>query len=123
MKKKAWMMGVMGLLIGVSVQALAADDAGVVADNLKAALSPIMEFSTAAIFFTGFMLVGIGSFMIWRLGRHQGMHSPATVFLCLAGIFAGALMVYQSTVVGVGGATLFGDSGGDVTIDGTTQVQ
>ena len=57
------------------------------------------------------------------LGRHQGMHSPATLFSCIAAVVAGSLMVYHSTVVGVGGATLFGSSSNDVTVEGTVEVR
>jgi hypothetical protein len=32
-------------------------------------------------------------------------------------------MVYHSTVVGVGGATIFGDSNDDVSIEGTVEVR
>ena len=120
MKTLRW---IMPLFAGVSVTALAADPLGVVATNIHGNLDETMKLSTAVVFFTGFMLVGIGAFLIWRMGRHQGMHAPATLFTCLLGIVAGALMVYHSTVVGVGGATMFGSSSNDVTIEGTTQVE
>lgn len=103
--------------------ALAADPLGVIATNIHGNLDETMKLATVLVFFTGFILVGIGVFLIWRMGRHQGMHAPATLFTCLAAVIAGVLMVYHSTVVGVGGATIFGDSGGDVTIEGTVEVK
>ena len=110
------------LLAGASV-AVAAEPLGTIADNVRGNLDETLKLGTAVVFVIGFLLVGVGCFLIWRMGRHQGMHSPATLFTCLAAAIAGALMVYHSTVVGVGGATLFGSSGNDVTIEGTVEVQ
>ena len=110
-------------LLAPVVPALAADPLGVIATNIHGNLDETMKLATVLVFFTGFILVGIGVFLIWRMGRHQGMHAPATLFTCLAAVVAGVLMVYHSTVVGVGGATIFGDSGGDVTIEGTVEVK
>ncbi len=101
----------------------AADPLGTIATNIHGNLDETMKLATVLVFVTGFILVGVGAFLIWRMGRRQGMHAPATLFTCLAAVIAGVLMVYHSTVVGVGGATLFGDSGGDVTIEGTVEVR
>ena len=106
-----------------STAARAADPLGVIATHIHGNLDETMKLATVLVFITGFILVGVGAFLIWRMGRHQGMHAPATLFTCLAAVLAGVLMVYHSTVVGVGGATLFGDSGGDVTIEGTVEVR
>jgi len=116
------LMGLLALALS-STFALAADPLGVIADNVHSNLDELLEVGTAVVFVIGFILVGVGGFLIWRIGRHQGMHSPATLFSSIAAIIAGALMVYHSTVVGVGGATLFGSSSNDVTIEGTVQVQ
>ena len=96
---------------------------GVIATHIHGNLDETMKLATVIVFIAGFVLVGVGCFLIWRMGRHQGMHAPATLFICLAAVIAGVLMVYHSTVVGVGGATIFGDSGGDVTIEGTVEVK
>ena len=112
-----------GLLGLASTAVLAADPLGTIAKNIHGNLDETMKLATVTVFIIGFMLVGVGCFLIWRMGRNQGMHGPATLFTCLAAIIAGVLMVYQSTVVGVGGATIFGASSGDVTIDGTVQVR
>lgn len=111
------------LLAGVGAVASAAEPLGVIATHVHDNLDETMKLATVVVFITGFILVGVGAFLIWRMGRHQGMHAPATLFTCLAAVIAGVLMVYHSTVVGVGGATLFGDSGGDVTIEGTVEVR
>jgi len=111
------------LLALASTAVRAADPLGVIATNVHGNLDETMKLATVIVFIIGFMLVGVGCFLIWRMGRHQGMHAPATLFTCLAAIIAGVLMVYQSTVVGVGGATLFGGSDGDVTIEGTVEVR
>ena len=111
------------VLAAASTAVQAADPLGVIATHIHSNLNETMKLATVLVFFIGFMLVGIGCFLIWRMGRNQGMHGPATLFTCLAAIIAGVLMVYQSTVVGVGGATIFGASSGDVTIDGTVQVR
>lgn len=103
--------------------ARAADALGVIATNVHGNIDETMKLATVLVFFVGFILVGVGAFLIWRMGHHQGMHSPATLFTCLAAMIAGFLMVYHSTVVGVGGATLFGSSDGDVTIEGTVEVR
>jgi hypothetical protein len=103
--------------------ARAADPLGTIATNIHGNLDETMKLATVLVFVTGFILVGVGAFLIWRMGRHPGMHAPATLFTCLAAVLAGVLMVYHSTVVGVGGATIFGDSGGDVTIEGTVEVK
>ena len=110
------------LLAGASV-AFAAEPLGTIADNVRGNLDETLKLGTAVVFVIGFLLVGVGCFLIWRMGRHQGMHAPATLFTCLAAVIAGALMVYHSTVVGVGGATLFGSSGNDVTVEGTVEVR
>lgn len=110
------------LLAGASV-AFAAEPLGTIADNVRGNLDETLKLGTAVVFVIGFLLVGVGCFLIWRMGRHQGMHAPATLFTCLAAVIAGALMVYHSTVVGVGGATLFGGSGNDVTVEGTVEVR
>ena len=115
-------LAVLGLLLCSSV-AFAADPLGVIADHVRSNLDEVLKLGTAVVFVIGFLLVGVGAFLVWRMGRHQGMHSPATLFTCLAAVIAGALMVYHSTVVGVGGATLFGSSGNDVTIEGTVEVR
>lgn len=120
-RRDARILAVLGL--APVVPALAADPLGVIATNIHGNLDETMKLATVLVFFTGFILVGIGVFLIWRMGRHQGMHAPATLFTCLAAVIAGVLMVYHSTVVGVGGATIFGDSGGDVTIEGTVEVK
>lgn len=111
------------VLAAASTAVQAADPLGVIATHIHGNLNETMKLATVLVFFIGFMLVGIGCFLIWRMGRNQGMHGPATLFTCLAAIIAGVLMVYQSTVVGVGGATIFGASSGDVTVDGTVQVR
>ena len=111
------------VLAAASTAVQAADPLGVIATHIHGNLNETMKLATVLVFFIGFMLVGIGCFLIWRMGQNQGMHGPATLFTCLAAIIAGVLMVYQSTVVGVGGATIFGASSGDVTIDGTVQVR
>lgn len=103
--------------------AKAADPLGTIATNIHGNLDETMRLATAIIFITGVILIGVGGFMIWRMGRHQGMHAPATLFTCFAALIAGVVMVYHSTVVGVGGATLFGSSDNDVTIEGTVEVQ
>jgi uncharacterized membrane protein YozB (DUF420 family) len=110
-------------LAWASTAARAAEPLGAIATNIHGNLDETMKLATVVVFITGFILVGIGVFLIWRMGRHQGMHAPATLFTCLAAVLAGVLMVYHSTVVGVGGATLFGSSGGDVTIEGTVEVR
>lgn len=110
-------------LVSVSTSLWAADPLGVVATNVLGNMDETLKLGTAIMFVTGFLLVGVGCFLIWRMGRHQGMHAPATLFTCLAAVIAGALMVYHSTVVGVGGATFFNSSSGDVTIEGTTEVR
>ena len=110
-------------LLALAVPALAAEPLGVIATNVHGNLDETMKLLTVAVFIVGFILVGVGCFLIWRMGAHQGMHSPATLFTCLAAVCAGVLMVYHSTVVGVGGATLFGSSEGDVTIEGTVEVR
>lgn len=101
----------------------AADALGVIADHVRSNLDETLKLGTAVVFVIGFLLVAVGCFLIWRMGRHQGMHGPATLFTCLAAVIAGVAMVYHSTVVGVGGATLFGSSEGDITIEGTTEVR
>jgi hypothetical protein len=117
-------LGSSTVLLGLASTAVrAADPLGVIATNIHGNLDETMKLATVIVFIVGFILVGVGCFLIWQMGRHQGMHAPATLFTCLAAVIAGVLMVYQSTVVGVGGATLFGSSGGDVTIDGTVQVR
>ncbi len=110
----------LGLAAGV---AFAADPLGTIANNVLGNLDETLKLGTVFIFVVGFLLVGVGCFMIWRIGRHQGMHAPATVLACALAVVSGALMVYHSTVIGVGGATIFGSSAGDVTILGTTQVR
>ena len=120
MKKIGW---IALLLAGVGAAAWAADPLGVIATNVHGNLDETLKLATVIVFITGFILVGVGVFLIWRMGHHQGMHAPATLFTCLAAILAGVLMVYHSTVVGVGGATIFGSSSGDVTIEGTVQVR
>lgn len=132
-RRNAKVLGVLGLalavpavalaLLALAVPALAADPLGVVATNVHGNLDEAMKLATVVVFIVGFILVGVGAFLIWRMGAHQGMHSPATLFTCLAAMIAGFLMVYHSTVVGVGGATLFGSSEGDVTIEGTVEVR
>ena len=132
-RRNAKVLGVLGLalaapagalaLLAPAVPALAADPLGVVATNVHGNLDEAMKLATVVVFIVGFILVGVGAFLIWRMGAHQGMHSPATLFTCLAAMIAGFLMVYHSTVVGVGGATLFGSSDGDVTIEGTVEVR
>lgn len=111
------------VLILLSTVVYAADPLGTVADNVRGNLDEVLKLGTATVFVIGFLLVGIGVFLIWRMGRHQGMHSPATLFSCIAAVVAGSLMVYHSTVVGVGGATLFGSSSNDVTVEGTVEVR
>ena len=111
------------LLAAGSAAAWAAEPLGVIADHVRNNLDETLRLGTATVFVIGFLLVGIGAFLIWRMGRHQGMHAPATLFTCLAAIIAGVAMVYHSTVVGVGGATLFGSSSNDVTIEGTVEVR
>lgn len=101
----------------------AADALGIIADNIRGNMDETLKLGTAIVFVTGFLLVAIGCFLIWRMGRHQGMHGPATLFTCLAAVIAGVAMVYHSTVVGVGGATFFGSSEGDITVEGTTEVR
>jgi hypothetical protein len=113
----------LGVLAGISTAARAAEPLGTIATNIHGNLDETMKLATVVVFITGFILVGIGVFLIWRMGRHQGMHAPATLFTCLAAVIAGVLMVYHSTVVGVGGATIFGESSGDVTIEGTVEVR
>jgi hypothetical protein len=110
-------------LAWASTAARAAEPLGTIATNIHGNLDETLKLATVVVFITGFILVGIGVFLIWRMGRHQGMHAPATLFTCLAAVIAGVLMVYHSTVVGVGGATIFGDSNGDVTIEGTVEVR
>ena len=110
-------------LAWASTAARAAEPLGTIATNIHGNLDETMKLATVVVFITGFILVGIGVFLIWRMGHHQGMHAPATLFTCLAAIIAGVLMVYHSTVVGVGGATIFGESSGDVTIEGTVEVR
>ena len=111
------------VLAGIGTAAWAADPLGTIATNIHGNLDETMKLATVLVFVTGFILVGVGAFLIWRMGRHPGMHAPATLFTCLAAVLAGVLMVYHSTVVGVGGATIFGSSSGDVTIEGTVQVR
>ncbi len=113
----------LGLLLLCGSVAFAADPLGTVADHVRGNLDEVLKLGTAIVFVIGFLLVGVGVFLVWRMGRHQGMHAPATLFTCLAAVIAGALMVYHSTVVGVGGATLFGGSGNDVTVEGTVEVR
>jgi len=117
------LVGFASLLLAGAGVAVAAEPLGTIADNVRGNLDETLKLGTAVVFVIGFLLVGVGCFLIWRMGRHQGMHSPATLFTCMAAVIAGALMVYHSTVVGVGGATLFGSSGNDVTIEGTVEVQ
>lgn len=120
----AWVRGSAAAWLALASTAVrAADPLGVIATHIHGNLDETMKLATVIVFITGFLLVGIGVFLIWRMGRHQGMHAPATLFTCLAGVIAGVLMVYHSTVVGVGGATIFGESGGDVTIEGTVEVR
>lgn len=114
---------VLGALLLCSPAVFAADPLGTIADHVRGNLDEVLKLGTAVVFVIGFLLVGVGAFLIWRMGRHQGMHTPATLFTCLAAVIAGALMVYHSTVVGVGGATLFGSSSNDVTIEGTVEVR
>ena len=111
------------VLAGIGMAAWAADPLGVIATHVHGNLDETLKLATVIVFITGFILVGVGVFLIWRMGRHQGMHAPATLFTCLAAVIAGVLMVYHSTVVGVGGATLFGGSDGDVSIEGTVEVR
>lgn len=111
------------VLLAAPPSVWAAEPLGTIATNVLANLPATLKLGTAVVFVIGFLLVGIGCFLIWRMGRHQGMHAPATLFTCLAAVLAGALMVYHSTVVGVGGATLFGGGDGNVTIEGTTEVR
>lgn len=132
-RRNAKVPGVLGLvlagpavalaLLAPAVPALAAEPLGKIATNVHGNLDETMKLLTVVVFIVGFILVGVGAFLIWRMGAHQGMHSPATLFTCLAAVCAGVLMVYHSTVVGVGGATLFGSSEGDVTIEGTVEVR
>lgn len=120
----ALLAGGVFLLLGLAtLPALAADDLGTTAERVLGNLPNVLKLGSATIFVIGFLLVGVGSFMIWRIGRHQGMHGPATLWTCFAAAIAGSLMVYHSTVVGVGGATIFGGSDNSVTVEGTTEVR
>lgn len=110
-------------LLAASSGALAADPLGVVATRVLGNMDESLKLGTAILFVIGFLLVGIGCFMIWQIGRHQGMHGPSTLFTSIAAVIAGALMVYHSTVIGMGGATIFGSSDNDVTIEGTVEVR
>ena len=76
------------VLILLSTAVYAADPLGTVADNVRGNLDEVLKLGTATVFVIGFLLVGIGVFLIWRMGRHQGMHSPATLFSCIAAVVA-----------------------------------
>lgn len=115
--------GVFLILALLSSAVWAADSLATIADNVRGNLDETLKLGTSIVFVIGFLLVAVGCFLIWRMGRHQGAHSPATLFTCIAAVVAGVLMVYHSTVVGVGGATMFGSSEGDITVEGTTEVR
>ena len=117
------LLGCCVLLVLASSPIWAADALGVIADNVRGNMDETLKLGTSVVFVIGFLLVAVGCFLIWRMGRHQGMHGPATLFTCLAAVIARVAMVYHSTVVGVGGATMFGSSSGDITIEGTTEVK
>lgn len=107
----------------VSTTGRAADSLGVIAERVLVNLPPLLLLATAAVFAVGFVLVGTGGWKLWQAGRHPGVHGAPTLFTALMAVIAGVAMVYHSTVIGMGGATLFGSSENDVTIQGTVDVR
>lgn len=115
-------LGAMALTL-LSNEALAAETLGEALGRIQGGnFESLMKFVTGGLFVVGIVFIGTAALNLKKMGQGQagagGISFRSPVLNLLAGIF----LIYLTVFAGIGGQTVFNNSGSNSTFQGDTSI-